>query len=538
MRKGIPASKGYAIGRVFIKKENGLKIQKTYVSDVLEEAARFEKALRLSKEQLEKIKATTKNQLGKGKAEVFESHIMLLEDIEFAGAIELKIKNEGINAEKAVYDIVNLYMETFGAMKDEYIKERAMDIRDVGDRILSNLTGNAISFENLHNNTVVVAHDLTPSDTIQLDKNKVVAFITDLGGKTSHSVIMAKAFQIPAVVGMKDITKYVKNGDIVIVDGVEGMVVINPSRDLIQEYKIKIKNYNMEREKFKDVMYLKIITKSGKRIRFLANIERCEDVEQVIKNGGEGIGLFRTEFLYMNRSDMPQEEEQFKAYKYVLEKMENKPVVIRTLDIGGDKKLSYFPIGEESNPFLGYRSIRICLDRKDIFKVQLRALLRASVFGNLKIMFPMISSLEEFLEAKKVLKECMEELILQKKEFNKDLQTGIMVEVPAVAINANEMAQYADFFSIGTNDLIQYTLAVDRGNQKVAYLYDPMHPAVLSLIKTTIEAAHKNRKLCSMCGEMASDENAIKYLLQCGLDEFSMNPQSILKIKQLIKNYC
>ncbi|WP_333861096.1 phosphoenolpyruvate--protein phosphotransferase [Clostridium sp.] len=538
MKKGIAASKGYAIGRIVIKEENGLQVESTYVSDVLKEKARFEKALKLSKKQLEKIKEKTKHQLGNRKAEVFESHIMLLEDIEFAGAIELKIENEGINAEKAVYDIVNLYMETFKLMKDEYIRERSMDIKDVGDRILSNLTGNVTSFGNLVSNTVIAAHDLTPSDTVQLDKDKVIAFITDFGGKTSHSVIMAKAFEIPAVVGMKDITSSVKNGDLVIVDGVEGIVIVNPSKKLVEKYKIKIEKYNAEKEKLKSMINLKAVTKSGKQIKLLGNIERCEDVEQVIKNGGDGIGLFRTEFLYMDRDTMPQEDEQFEAYKYVLERMEDSPVVIRTLDIGGDKKLHYFPMGEESNPFLGYRSIRICLDRKDIFKVQLRALLRASVFGNLKIMFPMISSVEEFLQAKEVLKECMKELILEKKKFDKDIQVGMMVEVPAAAINADEMAKYADFFSIGTNDLIQYTLAVDRVNEKVAYLYNPMHPAVLTLIKTTIEAAHKNKKLCAMCGEMASDESAIKYLVECGLDEFSMNPQSILKVKQFIKSYC
>ncbi|MFL0196130.1 phosphoenolpyruvate--protein phosphotransferase [Clostridium sp. WILCCON 0269] len=537
MKKGISASKGYAIGRIIIKEESKVDIQKIYVTNVLEEKVRFEKALRLSKDQLEHVKIKTKNQLGEDKAEVFESHIMLLEDIEFAGAIKLKIEKEHINAEKALYDIVNRYVEAFQVMEDEYIRERANDIKDVGNRILVNLMGSRVSLGNFLDNTVIAAHDLTPSDTAQLDKNKVVAFITDLGGKTSHSVIMAKAFEIPAVVGMKDITSSVKNGDLVIVDGVEGIVIVNPSEHLIEEYKIKRENYNREREKLKSLINLKIVTKSGKRIKILGNIGKPEDIEHVLKNGGEGVGLFRTEFLYMDRDNMPGEDEQFEAYKHVLEKMKNKSVVIRTLDIGGDKKLPYFPMEEEMNPSLGYRSIRMCLHRKDIFKVQLRALLRASVFGHLKIIFPMISSVEEFLQAKKVLQECMGQLTREKKEFNKDLQTGIMVEVPAAAINAEEMAKYADFFSIGTNDLIQYTLAVDRMNEKVAYLYDPMHPAVLSLIKTTIEAAHKNGKLCSMCGEMASDENAIKCLVQYGLDEFSMSPQSILKIKQLIKNY-
>jgi phosphotransferase system enzyme I (PtsI) len=534
MKKGISASKGYAIGKVVVKRKSEINIEKRHIDDVIQEKERFQKALELSKSQLEKIKAKAEKEVGKDKAEVFESHIMLLDDEEFAGAVTVKIVNEHVNAESALYDIVELYMKTFQAMEDEYIRERGADIKDVGSRILANLTGNNSSIVDMESNTVVAAHDLTPSDTAQLDKSKVIAFVTDIGGRTSHSAIMARTLEIPAVVGLNDITDSVKDGDLIIVDGVKGEVIINPDKDTLDTYKIKKENYNKEKEKLKALIDVEVFTKYGKKVEVFGNIGKPEDVDQVLKNGGEGIGLFRTEFLYMDRESMPGEEEQFNAYKTVVEKMGKRPVIIRTLDIGGDKKLSYLPVPEEMNPFLGYRAIRLCLDRTDIFKVQLRALLRASVFGNLRIMFPMISSLEEFLKAKEILKECMDELTKEGKSFNKDLQTGIMVEIPAAAINSDELAKYVDFFSIGTNDLIQYTLAADRMNEKVAYLYNPMHPAVLKLIKMTIEAAHKQGKICGMCGEMAGDENAVETLVEYGLDEFSMSASSILKAKELI----
>jgi phosphotransferase system enzyme I (PtsI) len=331
-----------------------------------------------------------------------------------------------------------------------------------------------------------------------------------------------------------DMTDSVKNGDLVIVDGFDGSVIINPDEDVVKKYRIKMKNYNREVEKLKFFIDVETVTKSGKKIKVLANIGKPQDVEQVLKNGGDGIGLFRTEFLYMNRGNMPSEEEQFQAYKYVVEKMKNKPVVIRTLDIGGDKKLSYLLMPEEMNPFLGYRAIRLCLDREDIFKPQLRAILRASAFGNLKMMFPMISSVKEFLQAKNILRQCMAELENEGIDFNRDLETGIMVEIPAAALEAEELSKYVDFFSIGTNDLIQYTLAADRTNEKVSYLYDPMNPAVLKLIKNTIKSAHEKGKTCAMCGEMAGDENSIPVLVRYGLDEFSMSASSILKAKQVI----
>ncbi len=535
MEKGIAASKGYAIGKVLIKQHNEIKIEEKNIEDIESEKKRFKQALEVSKEQLMKIKEKAEKEMGADKAAVFESHMMLLDDPEFAGAVEMGIEGSKVNAEKALDDVINMYMGIFSAMEDEYMRERGADVKDVGKRVLANLTGTISGdSEGMESNTVVVAHDLTPSDTAQLDKSKVIAFLTNIGGRTSHSAIMARTLEIPAVVGLNDITTSVKDGDIIIVDGIEGIAIINPDKNTIKEYEIKKKTYEKEKEELKKLINVKTVTKSGKRIEVAGNIGKSEDVHQVLENGGDGIGLFRTEFLYMDRDNMPSEEEQFESYKYAVEKMEKRPVVIRTLDIGGDKKLPYLPLPEEMNPFLGYRAIRLCLDRTDIFKIQLRALLRASAFGNLKIMFPMISSLEEFLQAKEILSECMEELRKEGKEFNEELQTGIMVEIPAAAVNADELAKHVDFFSIGTNDLIQYTLAADRMNEKISYLYNPMHPAVLKLIKMTIEAAHKEGKWCGMCGEMAGDEKAIATLVKYGLDEFSMSASSMLKAKQLI----
>jgi len=537
MKKGIAASRGYAIGKVVLKEKNEEVIVEKNIQNIQEEKNRLQDAVNASREQLEKIREKAEKEMGADKAAVFSSHIMLLDDPEFIGSIESKIETNKINAEKALKDVVDMYMDIFAAMEDEYMKERAADIKDVGDRITNNLLGKGAEGMNISfNNAVIVAHDLTPSDTASLDKSKVVAFLTDIGGRTSHSAIMARTLEIPAIVGLGDITNCVKNGDTVIVDGIEGIVIANPSAAQIEEYKVKMEQFEKEKQELKKLVEVKTKTKSGKRIEVVGNIGKSEDIHKVLENGGEGVGLFRTEFLYMDRDSMPTEEEQFESYKYVAEKLEGKPLVIRTLDIGGDKKLPYLEMPEEMNPFLGYRAIRLCLDRKDIFKVQLRALLRASAFGNIKIMFPMISSVNEFLEAKKLLEECKEELRKEGKAFNDNIETGIMVEIPATAVIADEFAKYVDFFSIGTNDLIQYTLAADRMNEKVSYIYDPMHPAVLKLIKMTIDAAHKAGKWCGMCGEMAGDERAIPTLVEYGLDEFSMSASSILKAKQIIMN--
>jgi phosphotransferase system enzyme I (PtsI) len=535
MKKGIAASKGYAIGKVFVQEHEEIVITDSKVADVAEEQQNLKKALDNSREQLEKIKAKAAVEMGEEKAAVFEAHITLLDDPEFTGAMNLEIENNNVNAMKAVDSVTNTFVMIFDSMEDAYMRERAADIKDVSKRIIANLAGKGgDAFAITEANTIVVAHDLTPSDTAQLDRSKVIGFMTDIGGRTSHAAIMARTLEIPAVLGLGDITTSVKNGDVVILDGISGDVIVNPSEEVIVEYKTKKEKFTAEQEELKKLIDVKTTTKSGKRIEVCGNIGKPEDVLSVIANGGDAVGLFRTEFLYMDRDSAPTEDEQYESYKFVLEKMEGKQVVIRTLDIGGDKTLPYLPLPEEMNPFLGYRAIRLCLDRKEIFKVQLRALLRASVHGKLCVMFPMISGLEEFMQAKEVVEECKAELKVEGKVFSENIQWGIMVEIPAAAVYADELAKHVDFFSIGTNDLIQYTLAADRMSEKVSYLYNPMHPAVLRLIKMTIDGAHKHGKWVGMCGEMAGDEAAIPTLVEYGLDEFSMSATSILTAKKII----
>ncbi len=535
MKKGIAASKGYAIGKVFLQEHEEIIITDEKIADVTLEKEKLQKALDASRDQLEKIKAKAAVEMGEEKAAVFEAHITLLDDPEFTGTMAMEIENNQLNAMKAVENVTNTFVMIFESMEDAYMRERAADIKDVSKRIISNLAGRGgDAFAITEANTIVVAEDLTPSDTAQLDRSKVVAFLTNIGGRTSHSAIMARTLEIPAVVGLGDITTSVKTGDMVIVDGIEGVAIINPDEATIKEYEIKREAFLAEQEELKKLIEVKTVTKSGKRIEVCGNIGKAEDVDGVIANGGDGVGLFRTEFLYMDRDNAPTEDEQFEAYKYVLENMNGNQVVIRTLDIGGDKTLPYLPLPEEMNPFLGYRAIRLCLDRKEIFKVQLRALLRASVYGNLAVMFPMISGIQEFRAAKEVVEECKAELRAEGKEYSDTTQWGIMVEIPAAAVMADELAKEVDFFSIGTNDLIQYTLAADRMSEKVSYLYNPMHPAVLRLIKMTIDGAHKHGKWVGMCGEMAGDEAAIPTLVEYGLDEFSMSASSILTAKKII----
>jgi phosphotransferase system enzyme I (PtsI) len=537
MKKGIPASKGYAIGHAVVKDHIEVVISERLIEDIQAEKERFYKAVEESKTQITDIIVKTTKELGSDKAEVFQSHIMILEDPELVSAVEDIIQSSKVNCEKALEGVIQGYLAIFESMDDEYMRERAADIKDISGRLQGNLAGGKPSgVESLKEDTIIVAHDLTPSDTAQLDRSKVIAFLTDIGGKTSHSAIMARTLEIPAIVGLKDITVSVKDGDLLIVDGTQGIVIVNPSSEEIKEYKEIKEKFEKDREALKTLKDVKTVTKEGKFIEIAGNIGSPEDVNKVIENGGDGVGLFRTEFLYMDRDNIPSEEEQYTSYKYVLEKMKDKPVVIRTLDIGGDKKLSYLEMPEEMNPFLGYRAIRLCLDRKDIFKPQLRALLRASVYGNLKIMFPMISSLSEIQEAKSILSECREELTREGFAVKSKIEVGIMIEIPAAAIMAEELAKHVDFLSIGTNDLIQYTLAADRMNEKVSYLYDPGHPAVLRLIKMTIDGAHKAGKWCGMCGEMAGDQTYIPVLLEYGLDEFSMSASAILNAKKTILN--
>ncbi len=536
MKSGIAASKGYAIGEVLLHVPKEAFVTDELITDIDAEKELFAAAVEKSREQLEKIREHTMKSVGEEEAAIFDAHIMLLEDPELISSVLALIEEQHMNAAGAVSLVKDRFAAVFDAIENDYLRERAADLKDVTGRLIRNLKGDLSEFNVIKDNTVIVAHDLTPSDTAQLDRGKVTAFLTDVGGKTSHSAIMARSMEIPAVVGMGDITAALRNGDLVIVDGFSGTVIINPGEEELERYRAKQKGYEEERVRLKELVSVKTVTEAGKRILIAGNIGTPEDIHPVMENGGDGVGLFRTEFLYMDRDSAPTEQEQFESYRYVLEKAEGNKVIIRTLDIGGDKQLPYLKLPSEMNPFLGYRAIRLCLDQKELFKTQLRALLRASGYGKLGIMFPMISGLEEFTAAKEIVRECEQELASQGIPYSDDIEWGIMVEIPAAAICSEELASHVDFFSIGTNDLVQYTLAVDRMNEKVADLYNPMHPAVLRLIKMTIDAAHRHGKWVGMCGEMAGDETAIPTLLEYGLDEFSMSASAILPAKQQIMN--
>lgn len=447
-----------------------------------------------------------------------------------------KVQNEGVNAEFALKETADMFVSMFESMDNEYMKERAADIRDVTKRVISHLLGVEIPNPSMiSEEVVIIAEDLTPSDTAQLNRQFVKGFTTDIGGRTSHSAIMARSMEIPAVVGTKEARSRISNGTMVIVDGLDGEVIIDPSEETIAEYRSKQEQYAQQKIEWAKLVNESTVTKDGVHVELAANIGTPEDVKGVLENGGEGVGLYRTEFLYMGRDQLPTEEEQFTAYKTVLQKMEGKPVVVRTLDIGGDKELPYLHLPKEMNPFLGFRAIRLCLEEQDIFRTQLRALLRASTFGNLKIMFPMIATLQEFRSAKSILLEEKEKLVSEGTEVAGDIEIGIMVEIPSTAVLADVFAKEVDFFSIGTNDLIQYTMAADRMNERVSYLYQPYNPAILRLVSNVIDAAHKEGKWAGMCGEMAGDPIAIPILLGLGLDEFSMSATSILPARSQIK---
>lgn len=534
---GIAASSGIAIAKAYCLKNPELKIEKLVVKDVNEEIKRLNVSLEKSKQELLIIKELTQKQLGEEKAEIFSAHLLVLNDPELITLVEEKVKNDLVNAEFALQEVATMFITMFETMENEYMRERASDIRDVTNRILANLLGVTMANPSMMTEEVIViAEDLTPSDTAQLNRRFVKGFTTDIGGRTSHSAIMARSMEIPAVVGTKVISETVKNGDVIIIDGIDGKVLINPSEELLAIYQEKKEQFNQKLQERSKLINEKTITKDGYQVELAANIGTPDDLQGVKNNGSEGIGLYRTEFLYMGRTELPTEDEQFNAYKTVLEEMEGKPVVVRTLDIGGDKELPYLDLPKELNPFLGFRAIRLCLERKDIFKVQLRALLKASVYGNLKIMFPMIATLEEFRQAKALLEEEKNKLLEEGISVSDKIELGIMVEIPSTAVMADLFAKEVDFFSIGTNDLIQYTMASDRMNEQVSYLYQPYNPAILRLIKMVIDAAHKEGKWAGMCGEMAGDEIAIPLLIGLGLDEFSMSPTSILQARNQIRN--
>ncbi|PBH43009.1 phosphoenolpyruvate--protein phosphotransferase, partial [Clostridioides difficile] len=533
--KGIGASPGVALGKALVVEHSELVIEKKSIDNVEAEIAKLEDAVAVSKEELVKVKEKASEELGAEEAEIFEAHLLVLEDPELIGSAIDKIKTESVNAEYALNEIKEMFVSMFESMDNEYMKERAADIKDVTNRILRHILGiKVVDLSALSEEVVLIAHDLTPSDTATMNKKMVLGFLTDIGGRTSHTAIMSRTLEIAAIVGLNDITSKVKDGDFVVFNGDTGEVIVNPDEETINKYTELKAKYEDERKALQLLKGKPSVTLDGKHVELAGNIGTPNDIEGLIKNDAEGVGLYRTEFLYMDRDSFPTEEIQYEAYKAVLEGMDGKPIVIRTLDIGGDKELSYLSMEPEMNPFLGYRAIRLCLDRKDIFKTQLRALYRASVHGRLRIMFPMISSLEELLQAKEVVKEVLAELDSEGVAYAKDVEIGMMIEVPSAAVISDVLAKHVDFFSIGTNDLIQYTCAVDRMNQKISYLYNQFNPAVLRLIKTVIDNAHKEGKWAGMCGESAGDQKMIPILLGMGLDEFSMSPISILPARKLI----
>ena len=536
MYKGTGASPGVALGKALVIEHSELNIEKKNIENVETEVEKLQAAVEESKKELEQVKERAKVELGEHEAEIFEAHLLVLQDPELIDQTIAKIRDEKVNADFALNEVKEMFVGIFESMDNEYMRERAADIKDVTNRVLRHILGiKVVDLSALSEEVILIAHDLTPSDTATMNKKMVLGFLTNIGGRTSHTAIMARTLEIAAVVGLSDVTENVKDGDFIVFNGETGQVIVNPDEKVINEYRDLKAKFDEEKEALKQLIGKTSITLDGRHVELAGNIGSPNDLEGLIKNDAEGVGLYRTEFLYMDKEDdFPSEEEQYEAYKAVLEGMNGKPIVIRTLDIGGDKELKYFKMDEEMNPFLGYRAIRLCLDRTDIFKTQLRALYRASVHGKLRIMFPMISSLEELLKSKEIIKEVLAEMDAEGIEYSKDVEVGMMIEIPSAAVISDILAKHVDFFSIGTNDLIQYTCAVDRMNQKISYLYNQFNPAVLRLIKMVIDNAHKEGKWVGMCGESAGDQRMIPILLGMGLDEFSMSPISILPARKFI----
>ena len=537
--KGIGASEGISIGKVMLFIEEEMNIPQEKISEV-QVGTEIEKLLdaqKKSKLQLISIRDKVKEKMGEDKAAIFDGHIMLLEDDDLMDEVKDKIKAEKMAASRALDEGVNEYCEMISQLDDPYLREREADLKDVGKRWLKNILGIRMKdLSNLDPETVVVAYDLTPSDTAQLDLKNAVGFITEIGGKTSHSAIMARSLELPAVVGVKDALKELADGASIVMNGEIGEIIIEPDADTLKDYMEKRGDYLKEKEELKKLIDEEAVTKDGHKVELWGNIGSPEDIDAVLEAGATGVGLYRTEFLFMNSDHLPTEEEQYKAYRVVAEKLQGKPVTIRTMDIGGDKELPYMDLPKELNPFLGWRAIRISLVKQDIFKTQLRAILRASAYGQVKIMYPMVTSINEVRKANEILDECKRELDEIGKKYDKDIKVGIMVETPSVAIISYKFAKEVDFFSIGTNDLTQYFLAVDRGNELVASLYDSFNPAVLEAIQKVIDAGHDRNISVSMCGEFAGDRRATELLLGMGLDAFSMSASSVLQVKKKIRN--
>lgn len=536
---GIAGSEGIAAGRAYVFINNQMEIDTEAVSNeaINIELEKLNEGTELSKTQLMRLKEKVLQEFNESEAQIFEAHLMMLEDPEFTGSVREAITSGSANAAYAVKKVADSYIAIFEQIEDDYMRARAADIKDVSSRLIRNILGiSSWDLLSINSPVIIVAHDLTPSDTAMMNKDYVLGFTTDVGGSTSHTAIMARSLGIPAVLGLGDVSGRIQDGDYLIIDGFEGKVIINPDQEQKAEYERKLSQHRERREKLAEVAFQPAITLDGRRIEVSCNIGTPEDIHGGEANGADGVGLFRTEFLYMNSNSLPTEEEQYEQYRKAAVLLKEKPLIIRTLDIGGDKKLPYLPIAEETNPFLGWRAIRICLERQDIFKTQLRAILRASSEGNILIMFPMISGVREVREAKKILEETKDELRRENIKFDEHIKVGIMVEIPSAAMTADVIAKEVDFFSIGTNDLCQYALAVDRMNPKVSGLYQPLHPGILRLIKTVIDASHKHGKFTGMCGEMAGTEEACVVLLGLGLDEFSMSAPSIPAVKNIVRN--
>jgi len=537
--KGIAASPGVAIGRAFLLDSEEMSIQKKPIRDsaIPKEIARFEEALTRTRAEILGIRDKISHEMGQEHGDIFNAHLLVIEDRALIEEVIERIKKEKFACEFILAEVLKKYVQSFLKIDDEYLRERVSDITDVGKRVIRHLVGTQrASLSDLKEKVIVIAYDLSPSDTAVMHRKNVVGFATDIGGRTSHTAIMAKSLEIPAVVGLEAVTHHIKDGDTLILDGIQGVVIIDPGPSELQKYKqeqLRFQEFSKGLKKFKD---LPCVTQDGRYVELSANIELPEETLSVLSHGADGIGLYRTEFLYMNRSDLPLEEEQYQAYKKVLKEMTPKPVIVRTFDLGGDKFLSHLEMPHEMNPFLGWRAIRFCLARPDIFKVQLRAILRASAHGKMRMMYPMISGVGELQEANRLLEEARNELKARKVAFDDKMEVGAMIEIPSAALTCDILAPHVDFFSIGTNDLIQYAIAVDRINEKIAYLYEPAHPAVLRLVKMIIETGHNKKIWVGMCGEMAGDPVLTPVLLGLGLDEISTSPVMLPEIKKIIRS--